>query len=51
MLPFSRLSNFGIYVWLGSRMRNRESVLKIGASAITGSILFFPLDQPPILVC
>ncbi|HRS37966.1 MAG: hypothetical protein JNN19_11490 [Bacteroidia bacterium] len=38
---------FGIYVWLGSRMRNRESVLKIGASAITGSILFFLLTNLP----
>jgi hypothetical protein len=38
---------FGLYVWLGTRIRQRTTILKIGVSAIAGSLAFFLITNLP----
>src|ERR1043166_3017566 len=38
-------ASFLINVWIGSRLRNTESPLKIGAAALIGSLQFFFLSN------
>src|SRR5690348_3121633 len=38
-------ASFLINVWIGSRLRNTESPLKIGAGAVAGSLQFFLLTN------
>jgi len=41
--------SFLIYVWIGSRLRDTENPLKIGAGAIVGSLQFFLLTNLSLL--